>query len=148
MLIGQYSTKFTHKRRVAIPYRFKKELGNKMIIAKWYEGCLVLVKEENFGLLLARVLGDTKNLNQSVRETERFLLGSSYEAETDEQGRMVIPEVLAKYAKFKDEIIFIGLGARIELWEKQIWQKKEEVLVGNASQLVEKLAEKGEKDEK
>ena len=48
MLIGQYTSKLTDKNRISIPKKIRAELGDEMIVAKWYEGGLVLVSKENW----------------------------------------------------------------------------------------------------
>src|SRR3972149_3160360 len=99
MFLGTYSGVLSPKRRVAIPSSFRRALGEKFIVAKWYEGCLVLVGGESFGALLEKLRGETKVITRGVRDTERFVLVSAFELSGDEQGRVVIPNPLALYAR-------------------------------------------------
>ena len=46
MLIGSYLSVLGEKRRTAIPKKFLDELGGQLVLAKWYEDCLVLVKKD------------------------------------------------------------------------------------------------------
>lgn len=141
MIIGQYETRLSPKRRAAIPKKFRSQLGKEIIAAKWYEGCIVLVSKDNWQELLNRLTGKKGIITAPVRDTDRFILGSAFELETDGQGRVIIPNVLTDYAGLKDEIIFIGLGDRVEVWSKDEWRKKEDDVSGKAAELVEKLAE-------
>jgi MraZ protein len=140
MLLGQYNSTISKKRRVAVPKKFRDELGNKFIVARWYEGCLVAISLENWTKLLSQLTGSQIIITAPVRDTDRFILGSAYEVEPDEQGRIVLPENLTKYAKFESEVTFLGLGNRIELWNKVEWQARENYIAENAGQLVEELA--------
>ncbi len=142
MLIGSYYTTLNDKRRVAVPKKFISELGNKVIIAKWYENCLVLVSFDFWDKLLKRLTGGKKTISLGVRDIERFVLGSAYEAEPDNQGRIVIPEALSKYAGLGKEIVFVGLGDRVEIWPKTLWEDKGKELVEETKEYIEKLAEK------
>lgn len=139
MLIGSYSANLGDKRRVAVPKRFLESLGESLILAKWYEGCLVLVSSEFWDRLLGRLTGGSKVLGLSVRDIERFILGSAFEVEPDKQGRIIIPEILAEYAKFKKDLVFVGLLDRVEVWPKEVWDEKSGELAQVTRDYVEEL---------
>lgn len=141
MLLGTYYGVLSPKRRTAVPSTFRKVLGQKLIVAKWYEGCLVLVGDEGFSALLKRLTGKSDTVTAPVRDTDRFILGSAFTLEADGQGRVVIPEILANYAMLGSEIVFIGLNDRVEIWNKEAWAKREVEVSKNASELLEKIAD-------
>ncbi|MEK7526607.1 MAG: division/cell wall cluster transcriptional repressor MraZ [Patescibacteria group bacterium] len=140
MLIGQYQQNLTESKRIAVPVRFRKELGDKLIIAKWYEGCLVIVSKENWQALLTKLTGRSEIITSPVRDTDRFIMGSAYEVEPDAQGRIILPTNLIDYACLAKEVVFLGLGNRVELWDESIWKKREEYIAKNAAEMIEKLA--------
>jgi len=140
MFLGTYTGVLSPKRRVAIPSSFRKLLGERFIVAKWYEGCLVLVGHESFGALLEKLKGETKVITRGVRDTQRFILGSAFEMACDEQGRVVIPNSLVAYAGLGNKVSFIGLEDRVEIWDRSLWSKKEANVAKSASETLEKLA--------
>jgi MraZ protein len=146
VLIGQYEANISSKRRVAIPKKFVSQLGKKVIIARWYEQCLVLVSEDDWKMILDKLTGKSDILTTPVRDTDRFIMGSAFETVPDNQGRVVIPELLRKYAKLKTELIFLGLGNRVEIWDKEDWIKREKIIQDNAVLLLEEYAKSKEKD--
>ena len=139
MLIGQYETKLSPKRRVAIPNKFRRGVGKGMIVARWYEECLVLIGEEGWQKLSAKITKKVDFLTEPVRDTDRFILGSAFPLSPDSQGRVVLPETLTKYANMKDEVVFVGLGNRVEVWDKSEWKKREAYIASNAGKLMEKI---------
>lgn len=141
MLLGSYSGILSPKRRTAIPKKFLIELGEKVIIAKWYEGALLLVRTDAWEALLSRITGETKVVTQPVRDTDRFILGSAYELIPDEQGRVIIPANLVVYAGLGNQIVFIGLGSRVEVWDDAAWDKRQKYIAAHAGELIEKLAQ-------
>lgn len=140
MYLGTYNVKVASGRRVFIPAPFRVELGEKLIIAKWYENCLVLVAADKWQALYKKLIGSQKVIVSPIRDTERFILGSAYNSEPDEQGRIVISENLSEFASLGEEVSFIGLGNRIEIWDKKIWKEKQKSLTKEAAGLIEKLA--------
>ncbi len=142
MIIGHYTTSFDkEKRRVAIPKKFRQALGDELIIARWYEGCLVVVSKKRWDLLMDRVTGKTRFVTSPVRDTDRFILGSAFEFSPDSQGRVVLPDYLTNHANFGSEVVFVGLGDRVEIWDKKEWEKRELYLSANAGKLIERLAD-------
>ena len=132
MLLGIYPAKLASGHRISVPFQFRQELGEKIILARWYEGCLVLVGSEFWRALYKRLTGETNLIVNPVRDTERFILASAYEVFPDEQGRIVIPERLVEYSGLKDDVYFVGLGEKVEIWDKNSWEKKEKEVVANA----------------
>ena len=139
MLIGQYEANITEGNRVAIPKKFRTELGKNFIVAKWYENCLVLVANKNWDALLQRVTGVTRIVTAPVRRTDRFILGSAFEISPDTQGRTVIPKQLVEFANLKADIVFVGLGDRVEVWNKSNWITEEGAIAHKASDLLESI---------
>lgn len=141
MLLGQYTVSVTDKGRLAIPVRFRSELREKLIATKWFEGCMVIVAEDNWRTLLTKVTAKSETLHVSVRELERFILGSAFEIELDSQGRFVIPKVLKDYAHLEKETVFVGLDNRVEVWNERLWNEKQEFLQSTAGKLMEQLSD-------
>lgn len=140
MLIGSYFGNLGEKRRTAIPKKYLNELGEKPILAKWYEDCLILVTNEFWEKLFIRLTGGTKVLGLGVRDIERFILGSAFEAEPDNQGRIIIPEILANYAGLTKDLVFVGLSDRVEIWNKEVWDKKSMELAKTTKEYIENIS--------
>ena len=142
MLIGQYTSKLTDKNRISVPKRIRDELGAEMIIAKWYEDCLVLVSRQGWLKLIKRLVGESKLVVSPVRDIDRFIFGSAFEVILDSQGRFVLTEELISYASVQSEVVFIGLGDRVEVWSIEKWHELEEVAEKKASEAIEKIAKR------
>ena len=140
MLIGSYIGNLGDKRRTAVPKKFLTELGEKPILAKWYEDCLILVSGEFWEKLLGRLTGGTSVLGLGVRDIERFILGSAFETEPDAQGRIILPEILVSYANLDKDLVFVGLTDRVEIWDKRVWDKKSGELAKVTKEYVEQLS--------
>ena len=137
--------KFVAGHRVAVPAPLRRDLGETFILAKWYEGCLVLVGKSSWDALLKRLTGGVEAIVSPVRDTEHFIFASAYEMTPDEQGRIVIPERLADYAKLRFDIYFLGIRDRVEIWDKDIWDEREKMITKEAAKYIEDLANRNEK---
>ena len=145
MLLGTYQAKFALGHRVAVPAQLRKDLGETYVLAKWYEGCLVLVGKGSWDALLTRLTGGVEAIIAPVRDTEHFIFASAYELTPDEQGRIVVPERLAHYANLKTDIYFLGIRDRVEFWDKEIWDEREKLVTKEAAAYIEELDRRNEK---
>jgi len=120
MFIGEYQHSLDEKGRVTVPSKYREQLGETFILTKGLDGCLFIYTQEewaNFELKL-------KNLpltNMNARKFVRFFLSGAVECMTDKQGRILIPNTLRVYSNIEKDIVFIGMGNRIEVWSKAKW---------------------------
>ena len=124
MLIGQYKVNVGLKKRIAAPKKFREELGDKLIITRGFEECLVIVNEKAWLDITSDVSTAPYGLAE-MREVSRFLVGGAAEVELDSQGRFVIPDNLLEYAGINSEVLFIGLMRWVEIWDKSKWEAKD-----------------------
>jgi MraZ protein len=138
MLLGQYESKIGEKRQAGLPKKFRDSLGERLIVTKGFENCLIIVSEENWKTLLEGTEGKPFT-NKSTRELQRFLLGNASDVELDAKGRFVIPEYLRTFADLKDEIVFVGVQRFVEIWSKEHWEKHQDELAKNIDSIAERL---------
>jgi len=80
-------------------------------------------------------------LSSMQRQTDRFLLGNAFEVEFDSQGRFIIPLKLREHAKLGKEILFVGVGNRIEIWDRLVWEKNDLYLNENIEKISQQISE-------
>jgi len=116
-------------------------MGDKLIITKNMEGCLLVVGAKRFKMLLSGTESKPFILKE-VREIQRFLFGQAAEVELDEKGRFVLPAHLKEYSGIENEAVFIGVHNRVEVWDKKRWEEySKKYLEENITKITEKLRE-------
>lgn len=108
-----------------MPAKLRNDMGEKFIVTKGLDGCLFafsLNEWLNFETKLKTLPLSDKNARNFVR----FFLSGATECEIDKQGRFLIPNNLRIVAKLEKEAIIIGVGTRLEIWDKQTWQNCDE----------------------
>lgn len=121
MLIGEYSHSLDAKGRLIMPAKLREDMGEKFIITKGLDGCLFGFSQnewENFETKLKTLPLTNKN----ARDFVRFFLSGAMECEIDKQGRFLISSNLRNVATLEKEVIIIGVGTRIEIWNKEKWE--------------------------
>lgn len=124
--VGDYTCKLDDKGRVLFPAAFKKQWKgplDRVILKKdIFEDCLVLYPMEEWERQIALV---RRKINPYVKEQNQFLrefYKSTSEVELDANGRMLIPKRLVETAGLVKELVFIGVGDKIEIWNKDKYQ--------------------------
>ncbi len=139
MIIGEYHQTIGNKNRIAFPKKFREEIGNKLVITKGYEGCLLILSPAQWEEMISDSVSGPF-VSGLIRDTSRFLLGSAAEIDLDAQGRFVIPTYLKEYASMTENGIFLGLGKWVELWDSAKWIEKSKDVEDKSSEVGEKLA--------
>lgn len=125
MLIGTYRHSIDAKKRMRIPSKFKGELGSNCIITKGTGENLMIFSSDGFNELYER-LSSISIFDSEAQKPVRKFLSSAFEAEEDAQGRILLPKELALYAKITKNVVFVGVGGRVEIWAEEIWDKMQE----------------------
>lgn len=114
-----------------MPIKLREGLGVSAIISQGYEKSLLLMPKSTWHKLTAFLGNQPLTFGSELRDTERFLFGSAFETEFDDQGRMVVPQELRRFAELTDEAIFLGVGNRVEIWSRKNWEAYEISLARN-----------------
>ena len=120
MLIGEYQHNIDFKGRVAVPSRFRDDLGSHFYITKGLDGCLFILNEKEWSILENKI--KTMPLSKG-RGIQRFFFSGASEVHPDKQGRILIPSQLREYAELNKEITFIGISNRVEIWDTDKWNQ-------------------------
>ena len=142
MLIGQYKHTIDVKKRLALPSKFRGELGTTVIVTKGVENCLVVYTQSEWQVMSAK-LGNLPISQGEARSFTRHLLASATEVDLDKLGRILIPEYLKEYAHFKKNVVVCGLSNRLEIWDEQKWQEYTQAAEKGAEEIVSKLGPLG-----
>lgn len=144
-MYGKHSRNLDDKRRVIIPVKFRDELGSKFFITLGLDQTLELRSSEEFSSWSNQLM-KLGTYSKNARNFSRILLGNTENIELDKQGRMMIPEHFCKKTSITKEIIFIGVGNKIELWDKARHEQfeNEYEAEGTLEELAEKLYESGD----
>ena len=125
MFIGEYEHSADAKGRVIMPAKLRDDIGDKFILTKGLDGCLFAYSQTEWTNFEEK-LKTLPLTNKNARDFVRFFLSGAIECEIDKQGRFLIPGNLRGYAKLDKEIVIIGVGTRIEIWNKASWIQSEE----------------------
>ncbi len=115
-----YAHQLDAKNRMRIPAKFREELGAGYYISAGVGGCLYVYTKEQMEEVKAE-LSHIGRYDEARLKPARFILYNTWQAEEDNQGRILLPENLTKLAKIvKNVVVFKGPNC-IEIWAEEVW---------------------------
>ena len=123
-----------------MPAKLRQDIGDKFILTKGLDGCLFAFSQNEW-LNFETKLKTLPLSDRNARNFVRFFLSGATECELDKQGRFLIPTNLRISANLEKDAIIIGVGTRIEIWNKETWEKCDEEI--SADEIAENMANLG-----
>jgi len=122
VLIGEYEHSLDVKGRLIMPAKLREDMGEKFIITKGLDGCLFGFSQNEWSNFEEK-LKTLPLTNKNARDFVRFFLSGAIECEIDKQGRFLIASNLREYANMEKDVVIIGVGTRLEIWNKDKWKE-------------------------
>lgn len=148
MFTGEHTQKMDTKGRTIVPAKFREELGTSVVITRGLDGCLFAYSKKAWEALEEK-LSSLPFADKKVRNFNRFFLAGASDLETDKLGRVLMPSVLRKFASLDKEVVWVGVGDRIEIWDIDKWNEQMSTYIEGddvemkLDELAEYMAEKG-----
>lgn len=142
MLIGEYKHSLDPKKRMAIPAKFRKEIGEKAVITKGLDQCLFVYPMSEWEKVAEKLSGLPTG-SADTRNFVRLFLSAATDVEMDSLGRILIPDNLKQFAGLKDKAVIVGVYKRLEIWSEDNWENYKQRIEKQTDMLAEKLGELG-----
>lgn len=135
MFVGQHEHTLDDKGRLAIPVRFRGELAEGLYLTAGVDRCLVILTPQAWQAT-AEGIASLPWLSPEARQVQRNLFALATHLVPDKLGRIVIPQYLRAHASLRSDVIVAGVFDRIEVWDREAWQRlRDDFLEKDAHQL-------------
>ena len=123
---SEYSCKLAAKGRLVLPARMKANLpeasSSELFMREGFEPCLELYPLVEYKKIYSKIAG-LNEFNAEYRRLQRNFFRGSATVELDSAGRLLIPKSMLQYAKLDKEIVVVGMGNRMEIWNPEAYEK-------------------------
>ncbi len=123
MFKGEHTQKMDTKGRVIVPAKFREQLEGQLVITRGLDDCLFAYSKEAWSALEEK-LSDLPFADKKIRSFNRFFLAGATDLEADKLGRILMPPALRKFASLDKEVVWVGVGNRIEIWDIDKWNEQ------------------------
>lgn len=121
MFQGASSLNLDAKGRLSVPTRHRDALGGSITITKHPHGCLMVFPREAWQQFSARISA----LPMEAQWWKRIFLGNAMDVEVDGTGRVLISPELRSAAGISKDVVLLGMGSYLELWDGAAYAEKE-----------------------
>ena len=124
MFFGSFVHTLDDKGRLMVPRKMREELGFKAYIMKGFDGSLSIYTESRY----QKLVDEFSNLPFNQRKNRDYLriqFASTHEMDVDKLGRVQIPTALLNKFNISREVIVLGIGDHIEVWNQKTYEEYE-----------------------
>ena len=122
MFTGEYRHAVDGKGRLAVPARFRGQLADGAVVARWIDSCLAIFPMTAWtSSRTASAACRSRTPTPGCCSGE--LLAGAIETESlDAQGRVLVPQGLRAYASIEGEALVLGSRDHAEVWAPARWE--------------------------
>src|SRR3990172_2649430 len=121
MLLGEFEHTVDDKSRLTLPAKFRQALAAGVVLTRGLDACLNVYPGADWHRLVEGRLAPLDPLSGEARTLQRFFYGGAVETQPDRQGRVMLPPALIDHARLGREAVVVGLGDRLEIWDREAW---------------------------
>ena len=138
---GTFDHTLDAKNRLTVPVRYRAALSEGVVLAMPVDlkPCVGVWRPEQYDAYTSRAIEELPPLSPRRTELERFFYGSSHDAELDAAGRIMIPSSLRDSAALAKDVIVVGVGDRLELWDKAGWNEHRSALLSGVAEVTARV---------
>ena len=140
---GTFDHTLDAKNRLTMPARYRAALADGVVLAMPVDlrPCVGVWRGEEYERYSERALAELPPLSARLTELERFFYGSSQDAELDAAGRVIVPSFLGAHAGLEREVVIVGVGDRLELWDRVRWNEHRPTLMRGVAEITARVDE-------
>ena len=121
---SEYECKLDAKGRLVLPAKIKANLpevsGNELVVMKGFDPSLVVYTMLEYKKIHNK-FASLSDFDAAQRKLKRQFFKSVAPVELDGAGRFLIPKAWIEHAKLEKEVIVIGTGNTIEIWNPDLY---------------------------
>ena len=120
MFSGTSNQTIDSKGRIILPAKFREELGDVVYVTSGFENCVQILSCAQFDHLREQIRQLPADKALSL---QYILISPATEVSVSSQGRVMISQKLREDAKLSKDIVVVGMDTRVEIWDKDIFDK-------------------------
>jgi MraZ protein len=137
---SEYESKLDSKGRLVLPARIKAQLpegSNELVVRRGFEQCIIIYPMVEFKKVFSKISA-LNEFNEEFRKLQRNFFSGTATVELDNVGRFVVPKNMLAYAQLDKDVILVGTGNKVEVWNPSVYEKHIIQDPGELSKLAEK----------
>jgi MraZ protein len=128
VFFGTFIHAIDAKGRTSLPARFRESLTAageaKIVLTQYPHWRAVQALPHSVWKELERKVLDTSPLDARAQRNILRFYSSAHEVDLDPHGRVLVPPPLREWAALTKEVVWVGMGRTIHLYDKAAWEEQ------------------------
>ncbi len=118
---GTYPLRLDDKGRVTVPVKYRPQFSDGTVVVRGRGvRCLYLHTAQGYDTFSEPYLGAAAQ-DPAAEATARYMSANSEDQNMDGQGRVMLSSRMREYAGLTKDVVLIGFGERLEVWDAELW---------------------------
>ena len=140
--VGTFDYAMDERGRVPLPPIYRDAFREGVVLSQGHpDPCLRVYTRGAFETQASEFTADSAMLRRG-RDLRRAFFSSARHGELDKQNRILIPPPLRQWAGLERQVLVIGAGECLEIWEPSRWEAESERLMSNIASTMEASSER------
>jgi len=139
MFLGMHEKKVDAKGRVGIPIPFRsllpEEDSGRIWLVKGSSGQYLEVWPASAWETFCQEVMDLPGVKQRLKLLRGYV-SQAVEGKLDREGRVVVPPLFREFGGLEKQVLWIGVGSRMELWSKGRFEEEDDNLRAEADEVL------------
>jgi MraZ protein len=122
---GTYQHTLDAKHRLTVPARFREDFEPGVVIVKGVDPCVELWRPAEYEAHVSNATANLATMSPQMRQMLRLMEGSAFDTVLDKVGRVGLTEQLRGHGGLEKDVVLIGVGRCLELWNRDRWEQHE-----------------------
>ena len=136
---GNFEHTLDAKHRLTVPSKFRTQLAGPVSLVKGVDRCISVYPESVYSAMTEAALAGLNPFSPEARELRRFFHGNAADVELDSAGRVMLPASHREHAGIDRQVMIVGAGDCLELWDQEAWKAYDSDLTARAPDLTSSL---------
>ncbi|MGH2968143.1 MAG: division/cell wall cluster transcriptional repressor MraZ [Solirubrobacteraceae bacterium] len=118
---GTFEHSLDAKNRLTVPSKLRAAFSEGAFLVKAADRCISLYPSATYSALTDAALSGMNPLSAQARELKRYFHSNAQGVELDSAGRVMIGARQLDHAGIGRDVVVIGAGDCLELWDPSTW---------------------------
>ena len=136
---GTFDHTLDAKNRLTVPSKLRTAFAEGAFLVRSTEKCISLYPSTTYSSLTEAALSRLNPLHPQARELRRYFHSNASQVELDSAGRVMLSGRQLEHAGIDRDVVVIGAGDCLELWDPSTWAAYDQDLTARAPDITASL---------
>ena len=136
---GTFDHTLDSKNRLTVPSKLRTAFAEGAFLVRSTERCISLYPSATYSAQTEAALSGLNPLHPQARELRRYFHSNASQVELDSAGRVMLSTRQLEHAGIDRDVVVIGAGDCLELWDPSTWAAYDQDLTARAPDITASL---------